>query len=77
MGAKMDRDLLSRIAAAAYDEDEHVLQHSNCLSSLSKLPESNKRFVIRDSNRFVMRIDSLKKSAFRFTSCYAVFELNK
>ena len=75
MGAKMDRDLLSRIAAAAYDE--HVLQHSNCLSSLSRLPESNKRFVIRDSSRFVMRIDSFKKSAFRFTSCYAVFALNK
>ena len=36
---------------------------------------SNSRF---DSIRFVMRIDSFcKKSAFRFSSCHAVFALNK
>jgi len=46
-------------------------------------PSSNASIPIRDSNRFdslceSIRIDSFrKKSAFRFTSCHAVFALNK
>jgi len=44
--------------------------------AVSRIEHSNSRF---ESIRFVMRIDSFckKKSAFRFTSCHAVFALNK
>ena len=64
-----------------------LLHLAQCLRSFVRAAISRAfQFAIQiDSILFVMRIDAngfesirfVKKSAFRFTSCYAVFALNK